>query len=201
MASTLEQRWNDALIELEDVQNQIAELQQKENVLTPATRRRAEVGTGSPAALEKQSHVDKGQEANPSTLDPGHHRRKTPTRQGDSAPALARRPVRGSRVELPRPAAERWRHSEALVQRVRELAQDYSDEEIAAQLNAEGLRSKKATPSRGPAFPGYGTSTRFHRWTGKSRENKRCMKSRNNSASAQVSSTTGSPTKSSRPAA
>jgi len=38
VASTLEQRWNDALIELEDVQNQIAELQQKENVITSQQR-------------------------------------------------------------------------------------------------------------------------------------------------------------------
>ena len=46
-------------------------------------------------------------------------------------------------VELPRPAADRWRHSEALVNRVRELAKQYSDEEIAATLNAEGLTSAK----------------------------------------------------------
>jgi hypothetical protein len=46
-------------------------------------------------------------------------------------------------VELPRPAADRWRHSDALVQRVRELAQKYSDDEIADQLNAEGLKSNK----------------------------------------------------------
>ena len=46
-------------------------------------------------------------------------------------------------MELPRPAAERWRHSDALVQRVRELAQGCSDDEIAARLNAEGLKSNK----------------------------------------------------------
>ena len=38
VASTLEQRWNDALIELEDVQNQIAELQRKDNVITSQQR-------------------------------------------------------------------------------------------------------------------------------------------------------------------
>ena len=46
-------------------------------------------------------------------------------------------------IQLPRPPAERWRHSEALVQRVRELAREYSDDEIATQLNAAGLRSNK----------------------------------------------------------
>ena len=46
-------------------------------------------------------------------------------------------------VELPRPTAERWRHSDAVVKRVRELARNYSDDEIAVTLNAEGLRSNK----------------------------------------------------------
>ena len=46
-------------------------------------------------------------------------------------------------VELPRPAADRWRHSETLVNRVRELAKQYSDEEIATTLNDEGLNSAK----------------------------------------------------------
>ena len=38
VASTLEQRWNDALVELEDVQNQIADLQQKENIISSQQR-------------------------------------------------------------------------------------------------------------------------------------------------------------------
>jgi hypothetical protein len=46
-------------------------------------------------------------------------------------------------VDLPRLTADRWRHSETLVNRVRELARQYSDEEIATQLNAEELTSAK----------------------------------------------------------
>ena len=38
VASTLEQRWNDALIELEDVQNQIADLQQRNTLIQPEQR-------------------------------------------------------------------------------------------------------------------------------------------------------------------
>jgi hypothetical protein len=49
-------------------------------------------------------------------------------------------------VELPRSAADRWRHSESLVERVRKLAIEYSDTEIAAKLNAEGLVSAKGNP-------------------------------------------------------
>jgi len=47
------------------------------------------------------------------------------------------------RVELPRSSADRWRHSESLVAKVRELAKQYSDEEIAAKLDGEGLISAK----------------------------------------------------------
>ena len=47
------------------------------------------------------------------------------------------------RVELPRSAAERWKHSESLVNRVRKLAEQYSDAEMAAKLNADGLTSAK----------------------------------------------------------
>jgi excisionase family DNA binding protein len=46
-------------------------------------------------------------------------------------------------VQLPRSSADRWRHSEALVNRVRELAKKYSDEEIAEKLDAERLISAK----------------------------------------------------------
>ena len=131
----------------------------------------------SSAALEKQHHIDEGQEANPSTLDPRHVTVEKPERgRGASAPALARRPVRGcSCASLPRPAAERWRHERrALVQRVRESAQNYSDDEIAAKLNAEGLKSNKGNAfTRSPAFPGFGTSTVFHRSIRKSRKNRR----------------------------
>src|SRR5690606_29280439 len=45
--------------------------------------------------------------------------------------------------ELPRPTSERWRHGDELVQRVRDLAHQLADEEIATRLNAEGLRSNK----------------------------------------------------------
>ena len=50
------------------------------------------------------------------------------------------------KVELPRPSGERWRHSESLVKKVRKLAEENSDAEIAAQLNAEGLISAKGNP-------------------------------------------------------
>ena len=144
VASTLEQRWNDALIELEDVQNQIAELQQK----------------------EQRDHFQQREEVLKLAQDLPRLWKSKATSTKDKKRILqlliqditVEKPERGKvilhlrwqggqcedlDVELPRPAAERWRHSDALVQRVRELAQNYSDDEIAAQLNAEGLKSNK----------------------------------------------------------
>ena len=47
------------------------------------------------------------------------------------------------RVELPRAAADRWRHDDALIERIRELAETLDDVGISAMLNDEGLRTNK----------------------------------------------------------
>lgn len=144
VASTLEQRWNDALIELEDVQNQIAELQQREHVIT--SRQREEVlklAQDLPRLWKSKATSAKDKKRILQLLIQDITVEK-PERgkvilhlrwQGGQCETLD--------VELPRPTAERWRHSESLVQRVRELAREYADEEIAARLNDEGLRSNK----------------------------------------------------------
>jgi hypothetical protein len=46
-------------------------------------------------------------------------------------------------VGLPLKAADRWRYPEALVNKVRQLAQQQTDPQIALALNQEGLRSAK----------------------------------------------------------
>ena len=46
-------------------------------------------------------------------------------------------------VDLPLPAAERLRYPPAIVERVRELAHDLHDKQIAARLNREGRGSAK----------------------------------------------------------
>jgi hypothetical protein len=147
VASTLEQRWNDTLIELEDVQNQIAELQQRENVIT--SRQREEVlklAQDLPRLWKSKATSAKDKKRILQLLIQDITVEKPEQRkailhlrwQGGQCESLD--------VELPRPTAERWRHSESLVQRVRDLARDYSDAEIATQLNAEGLKSNKGNP-------------------------------------------------------
>lgn len=146
VASTLEQRWNDALIELQDVQDQIAELQQQENVIT---------------SQQREDVLQLAQDLPRLWKSSTHRRRTKRILQLLIQDITVEKPERGKvilhlrwqggqyedlEVELPRPSAERWRHSDMLVQRVRELAPNYSDAEIAAQFNAEGLKSNKGNP-------------------------------------------------------
>jgi DNA invertase Pin-like site-specific DNA recombinase len=147
VASTLEQRWNDALIELEDVQNQIAELQQREHVIT--SRQREEVlklARDLPRLWKSKATSAKDKKRILQLLI-----QDITVEKPERGKAILHLRWQGGQcetldVELPRPSAERWRHSESLVQRVRELARDYSDTEIATQLNAEGLKSNKGNP-------------------------------------------------------
>ena len=44
-------------------------------------------------------------------------------------------------VELPLKVADRWRYPETLVNKVRQLAQQQTDQQIAQALNQEGLQS------------------------------------------------------------
>lgn len=144
VASTLEQRWNDALIEVEDVQNQIAEVQQKTNVLT--SRQREDVlklAQDLPRLWKSKATSTKDKKRILQLLI-----KDITVKKPERGRAILHLRWQGGQcesiqVQLPRPPAERWRHSEALVQRVRELAREYSDGEIAAQLNAAGLRSNK----------------------------------------------------------
>jgi hypothetical protein len=144
VASTLEQRWNDALIELEDVQNQIAELQQREHVIT--SRQREEVlklAQDLPRLWKSKATSAKDKKRILQLLI-----QDITVEKPERGKAILHLRWQGGQcetldVELPRPTAERWRHSESLVQRVRELAREYADEEIAARLNDEGLTSNK----------------------------------------------------------
>jgi DNA invertase Pin-like site-specific DNA recombinase len=142
VASTLEQRWNDALVELKDVQDQIADLQQdviasqqREDVLKLA-QDLPRLWKSNATSTKDKKRILQLLIQDITVEKPERSRAILHVRwQGGQCEDL--------RVELPRPSADRWRHDDALVQRVRELAQKYSDNEIADQLNAEGLKSNK----------------------------------------------------------
>lgn len=144
VASTLERRWNDALVDLEHVKQQIAGLSREQNVVTAQQRDQLlSLARDLPRLWHARTTSAKDKKRILQLLlqditveKPERFRAVLHVRwQGGLCEDLA--------VELPRPTADRWRHSDSLVNRVRELAQQYSDDEIATQLNAEGLTSAK----------------------------------------------------------
>jgi len=144
VASTLEQLWNDSLIELEDVRNQIAELQHSRRTITAAQRDEVlKLAEDLPRlwCSKSSSSKDKKRILQLLIQDITIEKRE---------PNLAVLHLRwqGGQIEdlevdLPRKTADRWRHSVELIERVRELAKELSDVEIAAKFNNEGLKSNK----------------------------------------------------------
>jgi excisionase family DNA binding protein len=144
VASTLERRWNDALVELEKVRQQIAEMRQEQKVVTADQREQVLALARDLPRLwhaPETSAKDKKRILQLLLKDitiekPQRYQAMLHVRwQGGAREDLA--------VALPRSAPDRWRHGETLVAKVRELAKRYSDDEIATKLNAEGLISAK----------------------------------------------------------
>lgn len=144
VASTLERRWNDALVELERMKQQITEATRDQTVVSSDQRDQVLALARDLPRLwhaPETSAKDKKRILQLLLKDitvekPERYRASLHFRwQGGACEDLM--------VELPRSSAERWRTSESVVTRVRELAKQFSDDEIAAQLNEEGLTSNK----------------------------------------------------------
>lgn len=144
VAATLEQRWNDALIELQDVKDQIDRLQQQSRRLTAQQRDEVlQLARNLPAHWHNTATAWKEKKRILKLLISDITVRKP-------EPRIALLQVRWQggvceelRVELPRAVADRWRHDDALIERVRELARTLDDAAIAARFNDEGLRTNK----------------------------------------------------------
>jgi DNA invertase Pin-like site-specific DNA recombinase len=147
VASTLERRWNDSLIELEKVKQQIAELSHEQSLIASFERDQV---LALARDLPRLWHA-------PETSSKDKKRilqlliDDITVEKPERYVALLHVRWQGGicedlKLELPRPSGERWRHSELLVKKVRKLAEENSDAEIAAQLNAEGLISAKGNP-------------------------------------------------------
>jgi len=149
VASTLERRWNNALLQLEDLKKQAAEFRRQEaRVATPeqkakvlalaqdlprvwhAPTTQAKDRKRMLRLLLKDITVEKPSPAKQLLL----HLRW----QGGASTDLT--------VQLPLPIADRVRYPAALVDRVRELAHGSLDAEIANRLNREGHASAKGKP-------------------------------------------------------
>ena len=146
VAATLEQRWNDALARLEEVRTQFADFQSREAlVVTPEQRARV-------AALAR----DFPRLWNAPTTRTQDKKRIlrlvikdiTVERFGERKLAVPHVRWQGGACEdlevtLPGHIADRLRYPDEIIDRVRELARERSDADIAAALNGDGRRSAK----------------------------------------------------------
>jgi hypothetical protein len=149
VASTLERRWNEALLQVQDLKKQAAEFQQQQaRVATPEQK-------GKVLALAR--NLPRLWHA-PSTQAKDRKRMlrmliKDITVEKSAAPKQLLVHIRWQGgacservVQLPLNMPDRVRYPEAVVQRVCELAQSLPDAEIAAQLNRGGHTSAKGRP-------------------------------------------------------
>jgi hypothetical protein len=149
VASTLERRWNDVLLQVQDLKKQAAEFQQQH--ARAATPEQKEKILALARDLPRLWHA-------PSTQAKDRKRMlrlliKDITVEKSTTPKQLLVHIRWQGgacseriVQLPLNIADRVRYPAAVVERVRELAQGLPDSDIAAQLNREGHISAKGRP-------------------------------------------------------
>ena len=146
VASTLERRWNEALVSLEDIRQQYEAHQHKEGLADIAKRKTEILSLGKDLPRLWRSKTTQAKDRKRilrllikditvKRLE-GERRVKLQIRwQGGASEEII--------VEIPPSAPDKWRHSPQIVERVREMAKTLTDQQIAAQFNEEGLKSNK----------------------------------------------------------
>ena len=149
VASTLERRWNDALLQLQELKKQAAEFQHQEaRVATPEQKEKVlALARDLPRLWHSPSTQAKDRKRMLRLLIKDITVAKAPEEkqllvhirwQGNACSHL--------RVQLPPNMADRVRYSATLVDRVRGLAQSLTDAQIADQLTKEGRVSALGKP-------------------------------------------------------
>ncbi len=149
VAATLEQRWNEALLRLEDVNKQYAEFQQREALAATAEQKAQVLALANDFPRLWKASTTKPQDRKRMlrllikdiTVEkiPGRKQVILHIRwQGGACEDLP--------LELPRSMADQVRYSQDLIQKIRGLARELPDDQIAAQLNREGHVSAKSKP-------------------------------------------------------
>jgi len=144
VAATLEQRWNTALEQVDAVKQAYTTHQQAHSAKDLLSHREAVVALGQ----------DLPRLWNAPTTSDKDRKRMLRLVLKDITIAKAAKTVTlqirwhgGATEELSVPlrpkASEQWRHDPALVERVRELAQHATDEQMVEQLNQAGVKTRK----------------------------------------------------------
>jgi hypothetical protein len=146
VANTLERRWNETLLHLQDLKKQAAEFQRKEaRVFTPEQKARVlALARDFPRLWHAPSTQAKDRKRmlrlliKDITVNKLIEQRQLSVHirwQGGACTDLL--------VQLPLKAADRFRYPSAEVDRIRELARRLTKAQIAEQLNREGHRTPK----------------------------------------------------------
>jgi len=149
VAGTLERRWNDALLQLEDLKKQVAEFRRQEaRVATPEQKAKV---LALAQDLPRVWHAPTTQAKDRKRMLRLLLKDITVEKPSPSKQLLLHLRWQGGAstdltVQLPLPIADRVRYPAALVDRVRELAHGSLDAEIANRLNQEGHASAKGKP-------------------------------------------------------
>ena len=146
VAGTLERRWNDALIHLEDLKKEAAEFQRREaHVATPEQKAKV---MALARDLPRLWHAPTTQSKDRKRMLRLLIKDITVEKPANQKQLLVHIRWQGGActdisVQLPLNIADRIRYPSAVVDRVRELARHLPDTEIAEHLNREGQTSAK----------------------------------------------------------
>jgi hypothetical protein len=149
VAGTLERRWNDALLQLQDLKKQAAEFQRQEaRVATPEQKAKV---LALARDLPRLWHAPSTQAKDRKRMLRLLIKDITVEKPSQQKQLLVHIRWQGGacthlQVQLPPQRADSVRYPAALVERVRNLAESLLDSQIADQLNQEGLVSALGRP-------------------------------------------------------
>lgn len=155
VASTLEKRWNDALVALEQAKREYEEFRAKHSLAsTPQQKEKV-------LALAQ----DFPRLFNSPSTSPQDRKRllrlliKDITVQRDNSAHMAVLHIRWQGgatedvpIEIPPPMRERISCPEHIIERIRKLSKNHTDSQVAQQLNEEGLRTGKGNKFTVPSI-------------------------------------------------
>ena len=149
VTATLERRWNEALVRLEQIRTEAAQFQsRKARVATPEQKAKAlALARDLPRLWRAPTTQAKDRKRMLRLLIRDITVEKLPAqRQVILHVRWQGGACTDTTVSLPAPIAERIRYPAAIVEQVRELSHHLSDPQIVAHLNQQGLRSPHGKP-------------------------------------------------------
>jgi hypothetical protein len=146
VASTLETRWNESLVRLDEIKQQYQEYQQK-NIYFLSKQQKdqiMELAKDFPRLWNSPTTNSKDRKRILRLLV----KDITVERKNLAKIAILHVRWQGGATEdlqiiIPAKSCERWKHPDELIEKVKELAKNMTDEEIVTKFNTDGLKTNK----------------------------------------------------------